>query len=390
MGERMAPAGAVRARAVDVAMTIQAYAPTVGGGELQLERVLPFLARRNVHGRVYTRAVRGTPHRDHVTGTPVYRSRVAGESPFAAMVYIVESFGDIVRHWRATDVVHAHGALSPATIALAARVLGKPCVVTILGAGPPGDLARLRHKPIGRLRLGLMARRSHFIALSAEVVSELQAAGVPATSITLVPNGVDLTRYTPPTPGERAALRAELGLEGSRPYGVFVGRLHPVKSVDTLVRAVARTRDLHLVIVGDGQERRALESLAQREQVAGRVRFAGESDRVDRWLKAGDMFLLPSLGEGMPNALLEAMACGLACAASSSVGGVHELLGTTHGLTVPVGDVDAWAETMRRLAQDTSLRRALGDAAASRIRTAYSIDATADRLAALYRDLTHA
>jgi glycosyltransferase involved in cell wall biosynthesis len=171
---------------------------------------------------------------------------------------------------------------------------------------------------------------------------------------------------------------------------VFEGRLHPVKSVDTLVRAVPRTRELHLVIVGDGQERRALESLAQREQVAGRVRFAGESDRVDRWLKAGDMFLLPSLGEGMPNALLEAMACGLACAASSSVGGVHELLGTTHGLTVPVGDVDAWAETMRRLAQDTSLRRALGDAAASRIRTAYSIDATADRLAALYRDLTHA
>ena len=100
-----------------------------------------------------------------------------------------------------------------------------------------------------------------------------------------------------------------------------------------------------------------------------------------------DAFFLPSLGEGMPNALLEAMACGLPCVASSSVGGVEELLGRTRGLTVAVGDVPAWSAAMQRLATDASLRHELGDAAATHVHARYSIDATADRLADFYREL---
>ena len=181
------------ASGIGVAMTIQAFAPTVGGGELQLERLLPLLDRRGIRSWVFTRAVAGMPRRDVVAGTDVYRTRVAGETPAASAVYVIESVGQLLRAWRRIDVVHAHGALSPATIALAARALGKHCVVTILGAGPPGDLARLRRKPAGRLRLALLARFASFIALSSEVATELRAAGVPATHATVIANGVDLT-----------------------------------------------------------------------------------------------------------------------------------------------------------------------------------------------------
>src|SRR5262245_43221267 len=134
-------------------MTIQAFAPTIGGGELQLERLLPLLRRRGVRPRVLTRAVPGAPPRDTVAGADVYRTLRAGESAAASIVYVAASIAEIARSWQSTDVVHAHGALSPATIALAARVLGKPCAVTILGAGEPGDLSRLRRKPAGQLRL---------------------------------------------------------------------------------------------------------------------------------------------------------------------------------------------------------------------------------------------
>jgi glycosyltransferase involved in cell wall biosynthesis len=261
-----------------------------------------------------------------VAGTDVYRTRVAGETPAASAVYVVESFAQLLRAWPRVDVVHAHGALSPATIALAARALGKHCVVTILGAGPPGDLARLRRKPAGRLRLALLARFATFIALSGEVATELRAAGVPAPHVVVIANGVDLTEYSTPDTDFRAESRAELGLDPNRCYGIFVGRLHPVKSVDTLVRALVDTTGIDLLIVGDGQERARLERRPLVGRVA-RIRFIGSTPHVAKYLKVADAFFLPSLGEGMPNALLEAMACGLPCVASSSVGGVEELLG---------------------------------------------------------------
>jgi glycosyltransferase involved in cell wall biosynthesis len=375
------------ARGIGVAMTIQAFAPTVGGGELQLERLLPLLHQRGIRACVLTRAVAGMPRRDVVAGTNVYRTRVAGETPAASAVYVTESLAQLLRAWQRIDVVHAHGALSPATIALAARALGKRCVVTILGAGPPGDLARLRRKPAGRLRLALLARFATFIALSSEVATELRAAGVPGMHVVVIANGVDLTEYSALDPEARAESRAELGLDPNRCYGIFVGRLHPVKSVDTLVRALVDTTGIDLLIVGDGQERARLERLACDLRVSTRIRFIGSTPHVANYLKVADAFFLPSLGEGMPNALLEAMACGLPCVASSSVGGVEELLGDARGLTVPVGDVPAWSEVMQRLTSDSQLRHALGEAASGYVRARHSIDATADQLVTLYRAL---
>lgn len=376
-------------RPIAVAMTIQAFAPVIGGGELQLERLLPRLRARGVTSVVLTRAVPGTARRAIVAGAPVRRTLVAGESVVASVAYVVGSLGYLVPHWRSTDVVHAHGALSPATIALVAGIVGKPCVVTVLGAGPPGDLQRLRRKPGGRRRLALLVRRARFVALSAEIRDELCSAGVPNSHITVVPNGVDVEEYRPATPADRAQLRMRLGFDPDRRYAVFVGRLHPVKSVDTLIRSLACTGAdaLHLVIVGDGSERPALEELARELGVEGRVRFVGASDSVADYLRASDMFLLSSVGEGMPNALLEAMACGLACAVTRSVGGIDELLGDARGVTVPAGDVPAWTVTMNRLAADDRLCEELGAAAASYVRKVFSLDATADRLAAVYREI---
>ncbi|MGH8978138.1 MAG: glycosyltransferase, partial [Acidimicrobiia bacterium] len=122
-------------------------------------------------------------------------------------------------------------------------------------------------------------------------------------------------------------------------------------------------------------------------RIGERVRFVGMSDRVPDYLRAADAFFLPSLGEGMSNALLEAMACGLPCVVTEAVGGIDELLGRDRGVAVPVQDVHAWADAMRRLADDPARRAELGSAAARYVGSTLSIDATADRLADLYREL---
>jgi L-malate glycosyltransferase len=369
-----------------VAMAIQRFAPVIGGAELQLERLLPELRARNVSARVLTRAVEGPAPRAVAGGVPVRRSFARGEGPGASVAFVTGSTVDIVRHRHTTDLVHAHGMLSPATIGLAADRIGIPCVVTPLGAGPPGDLARLRRKPGGRRRLEMLAKRAHFVALSDEIAAELREVGVRNDRIRFVPNGVDTDVFRPAPAAERAGLRAQLGMgEGFR--AVFVGRLHPVKNLRTLLRAIASTEGVELTVIGDGTERPALERLTHELGLDHRVEFVGASDRVEDYVRAADAFVLPSIAEGMSNALAEAMACGLACVASESAAGVSRLFDGGRGLTADPNDAETWAVALTRLERDGARRRALGAAAADYVRSELSLGNTADRLTAVYHEI---
>ena len=150
----------------------------MGGAELQLERLVPHLLERGVRTEIITRAVSGSPRTEPIPGSVVRRTPLAGESPLAALVYVATALAHLLRRRETIDVVHAHGALSPATIALGGRVLGLPCLVTVLGTGPHGDLARLARKPLGRLRSRFLFRWAWFAALSADAKRELEARGV--------------------------------------------------------------------------------------------------------------------------------------------------------------------------------------------------------------------
>jgi glycosyltransferase involved in cell wall biosynthesis len=374
-------------RIVDVTMAIQAFTPIVGGGELQLERLLRPLAERGVRARVVTRGVPDAPRHELVAGSDVRRTAVAGESPRASLVYVASALASIAARRRATDVVHAHGALSPATIALGATYLAVPAVVTPLGAGAPGDLRRVRAKPGGELRLRALVRRAHFVALSDEIAAELRALGVPGERVHEIPNGVDSATYHVPTGEERARARTALGVDADHCCFVFVGRLHPVKRVDVVIDALAGVEGANLVVVGDGPERAALERRAHEAGVAAHVRFAGSTPHVVPFLHAADAFVLPSAAEGMSNALVEAMACGLPCLVTSAIGGVAALVGEDRGVLVPAGDVGAWRAAMTVTVAGDARRHELGEAAARFVQSSLTLDRTADRLAALYRSL---
>jgi glycosyltransferase involved in cell wall biosynthesis len=383
---RLAPscvtAGRPGSTALYAAQAIQTFRPLIGGAELQLERLLPHLAERGIRTEVLTRAVEGRPSRERVAGSVVHRTRVRGESPLASIVYVVGVLAHLFRRRSQVDLVHAHGALSPGTIALGARLIGLPCMITVLGTGDWGDLARLARKPLGGVRARLLLRSGWFAALSAEAREELLANGVPAERIFVLPNGVDLGVHRPATAEDRARMREQLGLAPDRFVGVSVARLHPVKDVDTLLETAARVPEL--VIVGDGPERARLEARAGRLGIDRRVTFLGHSSRVVDVLHASDAFLLSSRAEGMSNALLEAMACGLPCLVSRSVGGARELLDEGRGLLLDDGEVAAWADGIRRLMDEPALRAALGRSAAEFVAERLSLEAGADRLVRAY------
>jgi glycosyltransferase involved in cell wall biosynthesis len=163
--------------------------------------------------------------------------------------------------------------------------------------------------------------------------------------------------------------------EPRRPELLAVARLVHQKGLDLLIRALASLRDpacadWRLVLVGDGPERSALTALAVREGVADRVVFEGFQTDPVRYMARASVFVLPSRFEGMPNALLEAMAAGLPVVVSDASPGPLEMVDPgVHGLVVPSENVEALAEALGRLMADSELRERLGRAARQRLRS---------------------
>jgi len=372
-------------RPLRVCAVIQAFRPTVGGAELQLERLLPLLRCRGVSVTVLTRGYPGRPRVERIHDATVRRGLVAGRSPFASLSFIVGSLTHLALHRRSFDLVHSHGALSEGAIALGARLLALPAAVKVLRTGPFGDFATLASRPLGRARARLLVGHVWFIAVSKDARAELEGHGVRSDRIFDIPNGVDTAAYSPGTKDDRRRLRTELGLPDGA-LGLFVGRLDPVKRVDLVIEALAYVDDVELVVVGDGPDRTRLERVASTARLGDRVRFTGLVDNVADYLRAADAFLLPSRGEGMSNALLEAMACGLACAAAPAAG-VRQLLADGRGLVVEAEAPAAWGAALRTLVGDTPTREQLGASAAEYVRLNYGLASTADKLVSAYRRL---
>lgn len=201
----------------------------------------------------------------------------------------------------------------------------------------------------------------------------------------VVPNGFDTTLFRPDR-AARARWRDRLGVAETMPLVGLVARLDPMKDHANFLAAAARVaaarEDVRFVLVGRGTE-----SLAPPPALAGRLQALGEQDRMHEILAALDLAVLSSaFGEGFPNVLGEAMACGVPCVATD-VGDARAILGAT-GAIVPPRDPDALAAAILDfLAGDAEARRRAGEAARARVIAQFSLDAVARRYDDILRGL---
>ena len=227
---------------------------------------------------------------------------------------------------------------------------------------------------------------AHVVTTNQPFGAALAARGVSPDRITVIHNGV---RETPVTPAAAAAARRTLGLSDGERVVVSVGRLSHEKGQSHLIRAAAAWRaDARLVLIGDGPDRPRLEGLARALGRADRVIFAGTMSHVAPFYAMADVFVLPSLSEGSPNALLEAMAAGLPVVATQ-VGGVPEIAadGKT-ALLGPPKDAAFIAGAVDRLLDDRGLASRLGAAARASVLTHHTPEQRAATLSHLYASLT--
>jgi glycosyltransferase involved in cell wall biosynthesis len=202
---------------------------------------------------------------------------------------------------------------------------------------------------------------------------------IPEEKIRLIPNGIPLDRFAPP--GDDAArgdLRARLGIPAGATVVGTVGSLRPVKNFARLLEAGAAAGDVHVLVVGDGEERPGLERRAAAPDLAGRVHFAGYQADPAPWYRAMDLFALSSDSEQMPLCLVEAMASGLPVAATD-VGDVRSMLPDEQApFLVPVdgaGTALALGERIASLARDPETRRRLGRLNRRRAEERFAFDA---------------
>jgi len=210
------------------------------------------------------------------------------------------------------------------------------------------------------------------------------ASGLPREQFNVIPNGVDTNLFVPCD--DKHAAKLALGLPPDRLLILCVGNVKPIKGQQLLVEAsrLYKSASSPTTIVV-GAEDHSLNPDSTTAPGAHSVRFVGRQENVKAWYDAADIFVLPSLYEGMSNALLEAMACGLPVIATIVGGNADVVSSGENGVLVPPADAAALGLAIRALLADPDRRHNLGKAARSTVISEFGLDLAASRTAAAYR-----
>src|SRR6266852_1262486 len=314
------------------------------------------------------------------------------------------SIGMFLTLWRLRhhyDIIHAYQLTPPTPIAvLVGKITQKPVILNISSIGPSnkpgiqphlGDINGIYKRSLGGDAIVNFLRKSHafYQVLSTRSISYLTSHGFRAEQIVRIPNGVDTETFRP----------AERGLDPEKSARdiICVGRLENAKGIDVLLHAWERM--MHeladwqaypkprLRLVGAGSCRPQLERLVTELGIQDSVAFLGERTDIIDLLQHSWGFILPSRWEGMSNALLEAMACGLPCV-STRVSGSEDIISDgVNGLLVEPDQPDEMSQALCRIIKDADLAQRLGQNGRATVLHEYQLSAVVEQCLQLYHRL---
>jgi glycosyltransferase involved in cell wall biosynthesis len=254
---------------------------------------------------------------------------------------------------------------------LAAPLAGRPW---ILGGLRVAERRRNAHVRLDRLTISLCCGE---VCVSDAVRRFSQdVGGLPADRLAVIPNGVDVERFDQAEPLDRATL----SVPADAHLALFIGRIDPQKGVSVLLDAagklIASRPAWHLAIAGDGPERSRLQSATA---TVPNVHWLGRRDDVPPLLKTADLLVLPSLWEGMPNVVLEAMAAGRAVVATAVEGTSELVIAGQTGWLVPAGDPEPLSDALLDAATDRERLRRFGEAGRARVAERFTLGQMVER-----------
>lgn len=384
----------------DVLMVTGAYFPELSGAGLQCRELVRALDGAVTCTILTTTTDRTMPAQDRQDGVPVFRVFVGTTPVWSKLVAALHMTVAVWRLRNRFTILHLHGFSQKSMLLVVLGLLMRKRIAIKLTSVGHDDPLSMRTR--GQLAYWCYSRAHMLFGVSPRFEQLFLSSGLPAERFRLIPNGVDLTRFRPATREEKRALRTELGLPASGALILFVGFFSREKCPDALFEAwsslatdAGRASVLLLIGATRSQYYEVDPTLAvdirRRASDLGlesRMCFVESTTEIERYQRAADIFVLPSVREGLPNALLEAMACGTACIATRLKGVTDRLItDPDDGLLVPPRDVAALGVALHQLLSEPARAEAMGQRARARIEQDFALTTTAQRYLAAYREL---
>lgn len=378
-----------------VSMVLQSFYPAVGGAERQAFELARALVSRGIKVTVLTRKLAGTIACEELSQIQVLRLGTPGDGLYNSAAFMLYCLLYLLKNAAQYDIVHVHLASSHAVAAeLAAKFTGKKTFIKLADGKEQNEITLSQKTFWGRLKL-LFFRFAgpRFLVLNSEVYEWLKTdRRFSGLSIKLIHNGVDTGKYTPPLYHEKLKAKDLLGL-GHLPVFLFVGRLDPKKRIKEFIEIWAEVFQENagkykakLVLVGTGTEESVVKKTAGSLGLSESIVFAGSQKEVLPYYRAADVFILPSLAEGLSNSMLEAMSCGLAVMASR-VGGAKDAV--SDGVSGCLFDPQNRTEIKKCLKQyldDPGLALRMGEKARDTAVKTYCMSKVAEEILKLYEE----
>jgi UDP-glucose:(heptosyl)LPS alpha-1,3-glucosyltransferase len=367
-----------------LAIVRQKYTP-FGGAERFVERALSALAGRGLDVTIVTRKWKGGAQdgRKVRLCNPFHLGRLWRDWSFARGVQAIVAGGEF-------DLVQSHERIPGCQIYRAGD--GVHATWLELRARSQSPLAALvtRLQPWHRYTLAAEAEMFRHPALRAVICNSRMVKddiarrfGVAESKLHVIHNGVDLDYFHPALREEhRQRVRGELGIAEDAPVALFVGSGFERKGLFPLLQAMAALPGVHLVVVGKDRQLKQAKAQAERLGISPRTHFLGAQPDVRPYYGAADVFALPTLYDPFPNAVLEALACGLPTL-TSPTSGAAELVTTKYGAVVDALDSAGQADALKNLLAS----RAEASAAARSAATSCALDDMTEQLMDLYSQL---
>ena len=367
-----------------VLMVISQFYPLLGGAEVQAQRLARELRKRGVNVFVLTRKLRELPKYEEIEGIPVYREiRTIEWGILWGVGYIVSVFLFLYKRRNYYDIIHCHIIQGFHTIisVLFKYIFKKKVIVKMSSSGETSDLKLLKEVKFGWLFLHWIRSVDAIVSVCKQSSKELLQNGFSKEALVEIPNGIDTNKFS----------EVDFKVKRDPRTITFVGRLDSYKGVNFLLEGfkelLSKVDNLRLIIIGNGPDESILKDKAKDLGILGFVAFKGRREDILTELYTTDIFVLPSLSEGMSNVLLEAMACGLPVVATS-VGGNSDLIKDRHnGLLIPPRDSMKLCEALLELLEDGDLAQRLGKEARNTVERYYSMECVVDNYITLYNRL---
>jgi glycosyltransferase involved in cell wall biosynthesis len=381
------------------------YHPSLGGLGKQAQLLTERLSAEGVELFVIARRMKGVPQAVFDPAVKIYRAwsikpyihtyeKVKLVNILISLTFSLSCAFLLLWKRKDYDIAHFHGASLPLFINLPLlKLLGKRVVAKVAAAKVGTEAGSLhgRYFFMGTLITGCLRMVDAFIATTAEIEEGLRNDGIAESKITRITNFIDFTLFSSTSKQTKSEIKAKPGFDKTDTIITFSGRFIRRKGIDYLLEAwkdvANKFPNAKLVLLGDGPLLSDMKKMSAGLGIDSSVDFRGHVDSVADFLHITDIFVLPSLQEGMPNSLLEAMSCGLPVIASKIGGVVDVMENGKSGILFEPGDASGLASAVISLLNNSELRQKLGAEARKRVAEGFSIDGIAEKYIRLYKKL---